>query len=280
MGYRFLEGYQYRSPTHFGPSLGPRQGPDGRLFSEDQRTTMRITTRFRSDPDILRRYTPTELEVDDDAVVTLACTYFTNIDWLAGRGYNMVGMWWRAHHKGLEKSTPGDFLSVLWENKADPIITGREELGYPKIFADIHPPEPHEDGHRISASWEGFEFFSLLYKQRSRLDPQDGAAQLKGFGEGSLQLKYLPGVGRTSQGGAAGVTLAPYAVPEGFSAAKPVAAYEADIEFAFHEARWQDMPTQYCIVNALAEIPVMETLNSVVLTTIGGSDLGNTHLLC
>jgi len=31
----------------------------------------------------------------------------------------------------------GRFLAVMWENLADPIITGRGEIGQPKLFADI-----------------------------------------------------------------------------------------------------------------------------------------------
>lgn len=32
MPYTFQPGMTYRMPTHFGPSLGPRQGPDGKGY--------------------------------------------------------------------------------------------------------------------------------------------------------------------------------------------------------------------------------------------------------
>lgn len=279
MAHHLLEERQYRSPTCFGPALGPRQGPDGKLFTQDNRRTFQVVTKFRSDPRILEKYTPPQLELEDEPIVTLTCTYFTDIDWLAGRGYNMLGVRWRARHKGQDAPTPGEFLAVLWENKADPIITGREELGYPKIFADIYEPEENNGYSVIRACWEGFCFFTLTYKQTHALDPETASTRTKGFGNGSLQLKYLPGVGRTSHGHVAGVTLAPYAPPEGFISARPIEAYAASVDFRFEKAAWEEMPTQYPIVNALVEIPVLETLDSMLLTTMGGSDLGNTHIL-
>ena len=35
MAYKFQPGKMYRMPTHFGPLMGPRQGPDGRKFECD-----------------------------------------------------------------------------------------------------------------------------------------------------------------------------------------------------------------------------------------------------
>ncbi|MEE2752542.1 MAG: hypothetical protein VX910_01060, partial [Candidatus Latescibacterota bacterium] len=32
MSYKFEPGKQYRMPTDFGPDLGPRQGPDEKVF--------------------------------------------------------------------------------------------------------------------------------------------------------------------------------------------------------------------------------------------------------
>ena len=59
------------------------------------------------------------------------------------------------------KRLAGYFVPVLWESMADPILTGREELGWPKIFADI-PAPVHEAGRwRASASWEGFTFLDI-----------------------------------------------------------------------------------------------------------------------
>jgi hypothetical protein len=46
----------------------------------------------------------------------------TDIDWLAGRGYTMIHVWWPARFDGERDATEGRFLAVMWENLADPIM--------------------------------------------------------------------------------------------------------------------------------------------------------------
>lgn len=39
-----------------------------------------------------------------------------------------------------EGAVRGSYLLVLFENMSDPIVTGREELGFPKVWAEIPDP--------------------------------------------------------------------------------------------------------------------------------------------
>jgi hypothetical protein len=52
----------------------------------------------------------------------------------------------------------GDFLPVLFENMADPITTGREELGFAKMFATLEETTTPSSSLSYSAGWEGTEF--------------------------------------------------------------------------------------------------------------------------
>ena len=54
------------------------------------------------------------------------------IEWLAGRGYNTLGVSFPAVFEGEVDRATGSLLTVLWENLTDPILTGREELGFSK----------------------------------------------------------------------------------------------------------------------------------------------------
>ena len=47
----------------------------------------------------------------------------------------------------------------------------------------------------------------------------------------------------------------------------------------FHKARWEDMPTQYTIVNAFAELPIKEYRGATVTTSTGGKDLSDQRIL-
>ncbi len=42
--------------------------------------------------------------------------------------------------------------------------------------------------------------------------------------------------------------------------------------FEFHRARWEDMPTQYPIVNALADLPLTDFGPATRVETSGGGD--------
>ena len=47
----------------------------------------------------------------------------------------------------------------------------------------------------------------------------------------------------------------------------------------FHRARWEDMPTQYMIVNTLHALDVLEYRGATVAHTVGGKDLSDQQIL-
>ena len=138
MPYQFERGRIYRMPTHFGPAPGPRQMPMDAL-ADSTRSPQKtlITASFLTDASALERHTPEGFQLAGESVVTIEFHYMTHIDWLAGRGYTMIQLWWPVTFKGERDRVTGRFLAVMWENLADPIITGRGEVGQPKLFAEI-----------------------------------------------------------------------------------------------------------------------------------------------
>jgi acetoacetate decarboxylase len=142
MAYKFERGRIYRMPTHFGPAPGPRQMPDNTPTNPTrgpQKTL--ITASFLTDAMALERHTPAQLRLGGEPVVTVEFHYMTDTDWLAGRGYTMIQLWWPAAYDGKRDRVMGRFFAVMWENLADPIITGRGEVGQPKLFAEIPDAE-------------------------------------------------------------------------------------------------------------------------------------------
>src|SRR3546814_8799731 len=79
----------------------------------------------------------------------------TEIAWLAGRGFATFGLTVAAVHSGADGPVPGDLMLPLWENMVDHIISGREELGFSKLYCDL--PVPIEaPGHILCrARWAG-----------------------------------------------------------------------------------------------------------------------------
>jgi len=87
----------------------------------------------------------------------------TNIEWLAGRRYNTLGVTCPVVVRGEQTNTCGAFLMVLWENLTDPIITGREELD-PTLVSYVRD--------LVDAAY-GEENLIDLMKTRLRLDEQE-----------------------------------------------------------------------------------------------------------
>ena len=162
MAYKFQPGKMYRMPTHFGPLMGPRQGPDGRKFEcKDNPKNTSVSVSFLSNAEQLKALLPDCFELGGEPVVTVYANYMKEIEWLAGRGYNILGVSFPAVFKGARDHVRGPFLSVLWENLCDPIITGREELGFSKIYCEMPEPRITSSEAQAVAGWLGFNFLDI-----------------------------------------------------------------------------------------------------------------------
>ena len=87
-------------------------------------------------------------------MVTVFTENMKEIEWLAGRGYNTMGVTFPVHYEGKKDRAAGPLLTVLWENLTDPILTGREQLGFSKIYCEL--PEP-----LVRADIEFCDYFTL-----------------------------------------------------------------------------------------------------------------------
>ena len=196
--------------------------------------------------------------------MTVEFHYMTDIDWLAGRGYTMIHVWWSALFTGARDSAQGRFLAVMWENLADPIISGREEIGHPKLYAEVPGLLIADDVYSCAASWVGFSFLEIEVKTLS--ETATSGQQSRQQSDGTLMLKYVPRTGAWGEADVCQVTLTPAANPDltiertkrGTSAVR------------FHRAKWADLPTMYHVVNALAGLPILEARGGSVTWSRGG----------
>src|SRR6266446_2274965 len=114
MPYQFERGRIYRMPTHFGPAPGPRQIPAEANADPglSPRKTL-IAASFLTEASALEQHIPGHFALVGDAVVTVEFHYMTNIDWLAGRGYTMIHVWWPVMFQGERDRIAGRFLAVM-----------------------------------------------------------------------------------------------------------------------------------------------------------------------
>ena len=50
-------------------------------------------------------------------------------------------------------------------------------------------------------------------------------------------------------------------------------------EVLFHHARWEDLPTQFTIVNVLNQLEIIEPRGASIVKSIGGKDLSDQRIL-
>jgi Acetoacetate decarboxylase (ADC) len=267
---------RHRMPIVFGPSPGPRQGPDGRPFdwSEAPRSTASVS--FLTDASRLSSLLPPGFRLHGDPVVTIEATTLTDLPWLAGRGYRMLGVKFPCRFEGRRDVATGPFLSVLWENRPEPILTGREELGFAKLYAELPEPRTFAGVQHHHASWEGHAFFEMALSELAdasppRPSPEAGAgAPLTG----TLHWRYLPALDPED----ADVSQAVITPAGGFDVTYDTFQCGRG-EVRFLRSTWEQIPTMFHIINALAELPVLEGRGASFSRCRGAKDLSDQRVL-
>lgn len=169
---------------------------------------------------------------------------------LAGHGYNVTTFNVPVTYCGTNDEIKGQYQLAIWENHADPIICGREQLGYSKIYADITDICEEEDGTYAALSSWNFEFLKLHFKMDEK--PDDLSEMQKVLfdeeNEGIMHYKYIPhSEAGFNKDDVQYVTITPKTFPAPEDA-KPLPQPErvwgnASLEWWIPE--WKDMPLQY-----------------------------------
>ena len=267
----------YYMPTHFGPRTGPRQGPDGRKFEcIDNPLGSAYSVSFLTNAQQLEAFLPPGFALDGEPVVSVFSNHMTEIEWLAGRGYNVLGVSFPVRFAGERDRVRGSFLTVLWENLTDPILTGREEIGFSKIYCELPPPTQLHGEYHLIASWLGFKFLDIHLSNLRELSAEEiQARQANSTSDGTLHYKYMP---RTGEWGSADIAY-PVLTPAANSNQRILEQRVGSGRIQFHQARWEDLPTQYNIVNAFAELEILEYRGASLTKTIGGKDISDQRIL-
>lgn len=212
------------------------------------------------------------------AYVTFSQTSLKGLDWLAGGGYNHMGL----YIHGIEYKKPngealkGSYLPVLFEDFADPIISGREEIGFPKVFSSIDVNK-RQESHYVSTSWRGAVWgrMTLTGLKEAKHDPEQSTTASP-TDEGLLVHRYMPRVGNDQRG-------------------KPEAEYPVFVNFGQEQVTvpsrinrvlkaehadlhidgldWNQLPTLHHIISRLVEIPIYEVVEAGVVEGEGVYDL-------
>lgn len=269
MSFRPERGKYYRMPVFFGPLPGPRQWPDG-LEVDFEKTPKRriIGLRYRSSREAIDAVLPEGFSVWGEPIVTVEVTYLTELDWLAGRGYNMCDVKVPATFQSKDGPVNATFLFVRWEDLADPILSGREELGHNKLYCEIPPIASVGGNHSVMMSWKNYPFLRVEVEELEEAQAPAGNPANRGL----LSYKYMPKTGSWGEADVAYATLTPPAWN-----GKVTRFWKGAGRVWWDRPAWRDLPTLYTIVNGFAAWPVEEMLGGYMLDMEGGASGSETH---
>jgi hypothetical protein len=93
--------------------------------------------------------------------------------------------------------------------------------------------------------------------------------------DGTLMVKYIPRTGAWGEAEIHQVTLTPLADPHVTIDRRQI----GDATVRFHRAAWSDLPTMAHVVNALADLPVIEPRGGSVVHSHGGKSFLDQRVL-
>ena len=285
-----------RAPLSFGPMPSPRQDHYGRPIPAHNSRFTTYSVRFRSSATYLKTLFPApEFSFSSPGTVAEAsfrCTELSEMGWLGGGGYKYLGLWIHGvqYTRKDGSKVHGSFLVVLLESSADPIITGREELGMPKLFCNIDVSAKGAMTS-IACSWRGATFFRMhMHGLKEKAVAEKG--ETNGHGpapagppghpgppkpveEGTMFYRYIPAVGKPGEADAAYPVLIREGNGDSTAWAVEKTSQAQDSRLEFMEGDWQTLPTLHHIAAGLAEMPVDGIVEVKVEEGRGVDDLAN-----
>jgi 3-hydroxyacyl-CoA dehydrogenase len=252
--FRFSPYERYMMPAHFGPA-----NQDKRASGWYRDVTTMIVP-FVTDREKLSALLPEPFTVGEQPVVTVAYACSKDVDWLAGRGYNLIAVTASAVFNGENEQLEGQYSLVWWENLADAILSGRELTGIPKIFADITDHSVVDGLWHSRVSHFDNRILDISIKDLRVPTPEEIAAvqQAQEGKDHPMGWRYLPGVG-----GFGATVSEPTTFP---SESIYTGIWIGEGKLDWNKLTWEQNPTQFHIVNALAELPILEYLPALVTT--------------
>lgn len=271
MGFTFQDNRIYEMPVFFGPSEEPKNpGLNGRINLRKPADIDASTVIFETDPHMLEALLPEGFSLAAP-VLSVALCEFANIGQFAGHTYRLVNISVPTRFDGQRDHMRGDLILVMYENHGDPIVGGRDLLGYSKVYADIDRPA-HDGVHVRSkvANW-GFAFLDVDLDLSAECPDPSAMEALSSASEGKFNYKYIQSLPEKGQAPWEAGADASYPVvnpkkwdkPEDypFTLMDPTTTLCAGT-VTFHQPHVDDVPLSWHVIDYLSRLPVIRYLGA------------------
>ncbi len=254
--FKFSENSTYNMPAHFGGTEGPpRPAPYHDVTS--------ISIFYETDGEALAQYIPEAFQLTEP-VISIQCAFSRGIDWMNGGSYSLISIQVPVAYVHGRERMDGYYALVIWENKATPIISGREQSGMPKTFANIE--DYHQVGDRVftNASYEGRTFLEIDFQKTAKMNAEELSLFNQKYGKVNwFGWRYIPNIGR-SGAALSHATVFPQEAP-------CTAGWRGNGTVRWQALTPEQHPTQAHIIRALSQLPIRAyrdcamTLGSLIL---------------
>ena len=245
--FKFENNKCYKMPVFFG---GYVYQPLETCYHD----VVNMTFIYATDGDRLSQYIPEGFELLRPELSVNFCQS-REVEWMAGSNYNLIDVSVPVRFNGKRDQVEGSFSLVVWENKTPPILTGREDTGVSKIYADIEDLHILHDKRFTVVSFEGNSFLRLEMSVTDSLSDTQ-MAPLREMPINSMHWRYIPKVGES-----------------GADISQPVLfPQRAEAEQGWHGSgtvqwtipQYEQNPTQTHIIKALGELPQIGAPSAVM----------------
>ncbi|KAM3065714.1 hypothetical protein ACMFMG_011417 [Clarireedia jacksonii] len=272
----------WRMPIAFGPMPGPRQTHYGVPRNGDNSTFTTASIKFKTSRTLLQNLFPPGRQgwrfksPGTVAYASFSQTTLNKMEWLGGSGYKHIGLYVHGveYVKKDGSVVSGSYLPILFESLTDPIVSGREELGMPKLYTSVDVYR-RTNSLRIRTGWEGALWGDFLLEGLTEFDPSSETGGISGEADdGILAYRYIPKVGFHNKG----VTAEEYPIWDPYKAAtttpKPQKFYKASkASFKIDALNWEQLPTLHHVISRLEELPIYEIISGKVVEGVGVPDV-------
>ncbi|KAJ5953536.1 hypothetical protein N7454_000432 [Penicillium verhagenii] len=276
----------WRQPIVFGPMPGPRQDHMGRdrALASLESTFKTASIKFKTSRTLLQNLFPNDrysfISPSTVARASFSQTTLSGMDWLGGGGYRHIGLYIHGvqYTKENGEVLRGTYMPILFESLADPIVSGREELGMPKLYTAVDLHE-RNDSFRIQTSWQGAVWGHFELEDLVDVDPSADKGTIGGEDDdGILVYRYMPKVGKSTKGEAEAEypVVVPHAqeskvVPSVVTRVRRTKNVKVNID----GLGWDALPTLHHVVSRLAEIPIDEIIDAKITEGRGVPDVSS-----
>lgn len=249
--YEFNEGKPSQMPVFFGEY---RKDPRHKAYYRD---VTNIVISYLTDREKVQQYLPPPFELPPEPIITVTASQCREVEFLAGRGYNLISVAVSAVYDRDGETIRAPFIFVMWENLTDPILAGREHLGVPKLFAEIADHQYFDGTWSTGVNRYGSKVMDLSVSNLVEMSPEEiGAMNEAGKNADSFGWQYFPKIGEL---GAA--VSNPTLFPKETTTST---AWKAEGRIQWHATTWEQNPIQSHICNALGVLPVLEIRRAIV----------------